>query len=167
MVGLIQKAGREVLVLRLSALLLMLLCPWLFNGTPQSPQFRLVLPAVFLVGIDAVAVAAGLFWRLARSFAQWTVPVPSLRVRPALPAICWAVPTVLAVLALAPRTLADYTAYFHTEYREAYVYFADMPGQVIYSYGLAPYFLVGRGRDRKSTRLNSSHIQKSRMPSSA
>ena len=27
--------------------------------------------------------------------------------------------------------------------------------------------LTGRGRDRKSTRLNSSHIQKSRMPSSA
>ena len=26
---------------------------------------------------------------------------------------------------------------------------------------------VGRPRDRKSTRLNSSHIQKSRMPSSA
>ena len=27
--------------------------------------------------------------------------------------------------------------------------------------------LAGNGRDRKSTRLNSSHIQKSRMPSSA
>jgi hypothetical protein len=123
----------------------MLLCPWVFNGAPQFPQFRLVLPAVFLAGIDAVAVAAGLLWRLARPFARSTVPAPSLRVRPALPAMVWAVPTVLAVLALAPRTLADYTAYFHTEYREAYLYFADMPGQAIYSYGLAPYFLVGRG----------------------
>jgi hypothetical protein len=150
-VGLIQRAGREVLVVRLSALLLMLLCPWMFNGTPQFPQFRLVLPAVFLVGIDAVAVVAGLLRRLARPFAQWTVPVPSLRVRPALPAMVWAVPTVLAVLALAPRTLDDYTAYFHTEYREAYLYFADMPGQAIYSYGLAPYFLVGRGNQHHVT----------------
>jgi len=63
----------------------------------------------------------------------------------------WAVPTVLAVLALAPRTLDDYTAYFHTEYREAYLYFADMPGQAIYSYGLAPYFLVGRGNQHHVT----------------
>ena len=31
---------------------------------------------------------------------------------------------------------------------------------------IASYSLYG-GRDRKSTRLNSSHIQKSRMPSSA
>ena len=31
---------------------------------------------------------------------------------------------------------------------------------------LTPYDL-SKGRDRKSTRLNSSHIQKSRMPSSA
>ena len=30
-----------------------------------------------------------------------------------------------------------------------------------------PRFGIMRGRDRKSTRLNSSHIQKSRMPSSA
>ena len=29
------------------------------------------------------------------------------------------------------------------------------------------YELIAKGRDRKSTRLNSSHIQKSRMPSSA
>ena len=29
------------------------------------------------------------------------------------------------------------------------------------------YMIVGLVRDRKSTRLNSSHIQKSRMPSSA
>ena len=28
-------------------------------------------------------------------------------------------------------------------------------------------FSIGGGEDRKSTRLNSSHIQKSRMPSSA
>ena len=29
------------------------------------------------------------------------------------------------------------------------------------------YLFIGYNRDRKSTRLNSSHIQKSRMPSSA
>ena len=35
-------------------------------------------------------------------------------------------------------------------------------------YGVIGYPLVdARARDRKSTRLNSSHIQKSRMPSSA
>ena len=33
--------------------------------------------------------------------------------------------------------------------------------------GVAAIFVHGRTRDRKSTRLNSSHIQKSRMPSSA
>jgi hypothetical protein len=150
-VGLIQKAGREVLVLRLSALLLMLLCPWVLGGPRQSAIFRYVLPTVFLVGIDAVAVVAGLFWRLARPFARWTMPVPRFRVRLALPAMVWAVPTVLVVLALAPRTLDDYTAYFPTEYREAYLYFADMPGQRIYSYGLAPYFLVGRGNQHHLT----------------
>ena len=32
---------------------------------------------------------------------------------------------------------------------------------------VAPDLLVALGGDRKSTRLNSSHIQKSRMPSSA
>jgi hypothetical protein len=149
LVGAIQKAGREVLVIRLSALLLVLLCPWVFNGTPQSPQFRLVLPAVFLVGIDAVAVAAGLIWRLAGPFARSAVPVPRLRVRLALPAIACAVPAVLAVLALAPRTLPDYTAYFPREYRGAYSYFADMPGQTIYSWGLANYFLTGRGNQHR------------------
>ena len=33
--------------------------------------------------------------------------------------------------------------------------------------GLSNTFLIGQVEDRKSTRLNSSHIQKSRMPSSA
>ena len=150
-IGLIQNAGREVLVLRVSALLLVLLCPWVFNGTPQSPQFRLVLSAVFLAGIDAAAVGGGLFQRLVRPFSQWATPVPGFLARPVLPAMVWAVPTALAVLALAPRTLNDYTAYFHREYREAYMYFADMPGQRIYSYGLAPYFLAGRGKQHHLT----------------
>ena len=44
----------------------------------------------------------------------------------------------------------------------------DAPGAIAEpggGYGFA--FLDPEGRDRKSTRLNSSHIQKSRMPSSA
>ena len=39
--------------------------------------------------------------------------------------------------------------------------FAKLPGQIENAQKNAPYL------DRKSTRLNSSHIQKSRMPSSA
>ena len=34
-------------------------------------------------------------------------------------------------------------------------------------YAALPFFALALARDRKSTRLNSSHIQKSRMPSSA
>ena len=35
------------------------------------------------------------------------------------------------------------------------------------SQGTAPWFLFGGLTDRKSTRLNSSHVSESRMPSSA
>ena len=41
-------------------------------------------------------------------------------------------------------------------------------GNPLYAFALAGAFLaIARLIDRKSTRLNSSHIQKSRMPSSA
>ena len=49
----------------------------------------------------------------------------------------------------------------------AFVFSLSIP---IASYFAAKYFVPfyrSIGRDRKSTRLNSSHIQKSRMPSSA
>ena len=51
-----------------------------------------------------------------------------------------------------------------------------LPGRVCRVYGNLPYYITSpilrrlfehADRDRKSTRLNSSHIQKSRMPSSA
>ena len=144
LVGLVQKAGRETVILRLSALLFVLLCPWMFNGSLQWTQFRLVLPALFLAGIDAVAVGAALAERLVPSFARWRFP-GALPVRPILPAPAWAVPTVLLILALSLRTLPDYTAYFYRDYQAAYAYFAGMPGQTIYSYGLRPYFLLGPG----------------------
>jgi hypothetical protein len=44
-IGLVQAAGREVLIVRASALLLILLCPFLLYGSPpQSPQMRLAYP---------------------------------------------------------------------------------------------------------------------------
>ena len=43
----------------------------------------------------------------------------------------------------------------------------DFPGAPLGLYNGYPWFLPFAGADRKSTRLNSSHIQKSRMPSSA
>jgi hypothetical protein len=45
----------------------------------------------------------------------------------------WAVPMVLLTFIVSPRTLPDYKAYFYPDYRSAYTYFTDMPGQTIYS----------------------------------
>ncbi len=152
--GTAQRTARVVTV-RLSALLLVLLCPLFFNGTMQWPQWRLVLPALFLAGIDAVTVAAGIGRRLVGpSLAQWTMS-RALPAKPVFPATACAVLVLFLMYWLSPRTLPDYTAYFYPDYREAYRYFADMPGQTIYSYGLRPYFLLGReGQHRVMYDLN-------------
>jgi hypothetical protein len=102
-----------------------------------------VLPAVFLAGIDAVAVGGGSFGRFGPALAGWMVSSPLLT-KPSLPAPVWAVPVVLLMVIVSPRALPDYAAYFYPDYRSAYAYFTDMPGQTIYSYGLRPYFLLGR-----------------------
>jgi hypothetical protein len=142
-VGLLQRAGREVLFLRISALLLVVLCPWLFPRDAKLPELRLVLPAVLLAGIDAAAIAGGLLAKLTGSIGLWA-PSRERPLMPSLPAVAWAVPVVLAVLSLSPRTLPTYEAYFYPDYRAAYLHFTDMPGTTIYAYGLRPYFLLGR-----------------------
>ena len=43
----------------------------------------------------------------------------------------------------------------------------DRTPDVVIAYRLAKFYGINVELDRKSTRLNSSHIQKSRMPSSA
>ena len=48
-------------------------------------------------------------------------------------------------------------------FRPAYIIFSDAQKQMHYVIGFSEVYW----KDRKSTRLNSSHIQKSRMPSSA
>ena len=48
---------------------------------------------------------------------------------------------------------------FQTKFDEVYQLAADMGG--------AGYIFTGEHEDRKSTRLNSSHVSESRMPSSA
>ena len=52
----------------------------------------------------------------------------------------------------------EYTLYFHTDDTHSFVDWNAAPPADPFNYGIT---------DRKSTRLNSSHIQKSRMPSSA
>ena len=44
---------------------------------------------------------------------------------------------------------------------------AEMGYQIAYAYGFDVYDEDRKGEDRKSTRLNSSHVRTSRMPSSA
>ena len=60
---------------------------------------------------------------------------------------------VLAVLSLGPFIVSDYQ-------------FGVLGTKALWL-GLAAVSLIFLAGDRKSTRLNSSHIQKSRMPSSA
>ena len=45
--------------------------------------------------------------------------------------------------------------------------FAEMGGKLVMDVGRAAFYGTGMGQDRKSTRLNSSHLKLSRMPSSA
>ena len=47
-----------------------------------------------------------------------------------------------------------------------YLYDADQKKYLDFGAGIAV-FALGYGKDRKSTRLNSSHMSESRMPSSA
>ena len=50
--------------------------------------------------------------------------------------------------------------------KEARQPFYSLSGSTVYRY-IETYYAPGRERDRKSTRLNSSHSGESRMPSSA
>ena len=62
---------------------------------------------------------------------------------------------LLAVVALSPPTLPTYDAYFPSDYRAAYTYFADRPGASIYALGPQPFFLLGRhGQHRVVYDLN-------------
>jgi hypothetical protein len=136
--GLVQAAGREVLIVRASALLLIVLCPFLLYGSPpQSPQMRLILPAIVLVGIDVAAVVAGALRR--GGSRTWHRAWP----RVGIPALLGAPLLFLSMVALAPGALA-YEQYFYADYREAYTYFMDRPGTTIYAVGPRPFFLLGR-----------------------
>ena len=149
-IGLTQRAGSAVLNVRCSALLLLLLCPWLFNGSLQRPQFRLVLPALFLVGIDAAAVVSSFFMRLKRRLlvkrptAERAFSTAARQVKVSLPVALCAAWSLLALVILSPQTRANYEAYFYEDYRAVYLYFTEMSPQTIYAYGLRPYFLLGR-----------------------
>ena len=81
----------------------------------------------------------------------------------------------IQVIGMARESLLDWLAYFDRHARSpAYVQQRGLRREV-WSYGqvldtahrFARELEARKIRDRKSTRLNSSHIQKSRMPSSA
>jgi hypothetical protein len=144
-IGLVQAAGPEVLLVRASALLLIVLCPALLYGSPpQSPQMRLLLPAILFLAIDVAAVVAGALRRGGRRtwHPAWTkARIPTL----------WGAPLlVFAMVALAPRALS-YEQYFYADYRDAYTYFTDRPGTTIYAAGLRPFFLLGRRAQHRVT----------------
>lgn len=143
-IGLVQAAGREVLIVRASALLLILLCPFLLYGSPpQSPQMRLVLPVILFLGIDVAAVVAGALRRGSRT---WHRALPRVKI-PALVGVPF---LFFVMVALNPGTLS-YEQYFYADYREAYTYFMDRPGTTIYAAGLRPFFLLGRQAQHRVT----------------
>ena len=69
---------------------------------------------------------------------------------------------------LEPTTVAEACGLLKQYGGEARVYAGGAYLSIVMKQGLLqPKALVNIKKDRKSTRLNSSHIQKSRMPSSA
>ena len=65
--------------------------------------------------------------------------------------------------AKAPISSKNFLEYVDAGHYDGTVFHRVIPGFMIQGGGFEP----GMRQDRKSTRLNSSHIQKSRMPSSA